>query len=75
MVYLDLGAVNYLATVTVNGNKVGVPWTSPWRIDISDAVKTGENEVEIAVTNVWANRLLGDEQEPPDLILKDHRYP
>jgi hypothetical protein len=70
-VYLDLGAVNYLATVTVNGNRVGVLWTSPWRIDISNAVKTGANEVEIAVTNVWANRLIGDEQEPADLIWKE----
>jgi hypothetical protein len=70
-VYLDLGAVNYLATVTVNGNRVGVLWTSPWRIDIGNAVKIGANEIEIAVTNVWANRLIGDEQEPPDLMWKE----
>jgi hypothetical protein len=67
-VYLDLGAVNYLATVTVNGKRAGVVWTSPWRVEIGDAIKTGENKIEIAVTNVWANRLIGDEQEPPDLL-------
>ncbi len=67
-IYLDLGAVNYLATVTVNGKKLGVLWTAPWRIEITGAVRSGENLIEIAVTNVWANRLIGDEQEPPDLI-------
>jgi len=67
-VHLDLGVVNYLATVTVNGKKAGVLWTSPWRIDVGDAIQPGENQLEIAVTNVWANRLIGDEQEPPDLV-------
>jgi hypothetical protein len=70
-VYLDLGVVNYLATVTVNGKKIGVVWTSPWRIDISSAVRAGDNLIEIAVTNVWANRLIGDEQEPADLIWQE----
>ena len=69
--YLDLGVVNYLATASVNGKKIGVVWTSPWRIDISNAVMPGENTIEIAVTNVWANRLIGDEQGPPDLIWQE----
>jgi len=67
-VHLDLGAVNYLATVTVNGIKIGVLWTSPWRIEIGSSLRSGENLIEIAVTNVWANRLIGDEQEPEDLL-------
>ena len=66
--YLDLGVVNYLAAVSVNGMKIGVVWTPPLRIDIGSAVKPGENLIEIAVTNVWANRLIGDEQESADLI-------
>jgi hypothetical protein len=66
--YLDLGAVNHLATVTVNGQTLGVVWTAPWRIEISRALKAGDNDIEIAVANVWANRLIGDEQEPADLI-------
>jgi len=37
-------------------------------VDVSDAMKAGDNEIEIAVTNVWANRLIGDEQQPPDLV-------
>jgi len=70
-IYLDLGTVSYLATVSVNGTKVGVLWTPPWRIDIGKAVKPGLNQIEIAVTNVWANRLIGDEQEPADFIWQE----
>jgi hypothetical protein len=65
---LDLGSVKNLASITLNGKKVGVLWTAPWRIDISSAVIAGENRFEIAVTNVWANRLIGDEQEPADVV-------
>jgi hypothetical protein len=65
--WLDLGSVKYIAAVTINGKKVGVVWTSPWRIDISSAAVAGENHIEIAVANVWANRLIGDEQEPADV--------
>ena len=66
--HLSLGVVKHLATVTVNGRKMGVVWTAPWTIDISDAVVAGDNKIEIAVTNVWANRLIGDEQEPDDMV-------
>ena len=51
----------------MNGSKVGVLWTAPWRIDVSSHLKRGDNVVEIAVTNVWANRLIGDEQQPADI--------
>ena len=67
-VLLDLGSIKNLAAVTVNGRKLGVVWTPPWHIDISSAAVPGENTVEIAVTNVWANRLIGDEQEPSDVV-------
>lgn len=65
--WLDLGSVRYIATVTVNGKKLGVVWTSPWRIDISGATVVGENLIEIAVANTWANRLIGDEREVADI--------
>ena len=64
---LDLGTVKHIATVTLNDRELGVIWTPPWRIDITSAVKVGENKLEIAVANVWANRLIGDEQEPADI--------
>jgi hypothetical protein len=65
-IYLDLGKVHALAEVWLNGKNFGVVWTAPWRVDISSAVKAKRNKLEIKVTNVWANRLIGDEQQPPD---------
>ena len=65
--WLDIGAVKDLATVTVNGKKLGAIWTAPWRIDISSTLRDGQNAIEIAVANGWANRLIGDEQEPADI--------
>jgi len=64
--YLDLGQVNYFARVRLNGQDLGVVWTAPWRVDISAVVRGKANSLEIEVTNVWANRLIGDEQEPVD---------
>ncbi len=67
-VYLDLGEVKHIAEVRVNGKDLGVVWTSPWRVDATEALKPGKNTVEIEVTNVWANRLIGDEQFPQDAL-------
>jgi hypothetical protein len=64
--FLDLGVVRELAEVRLNGKPLGVVWTAPWRVDITAAVQPKGNKLEIKVTNVWANRLIGDEQEPPD---------
>jgi hypothetical protein len=64
--YLDLGTVHALAEVWLNGKNLGVIWTAPWRVEISSAVKAKRNKLEIKVTNVWANRLIGDEQQPAD---------
>ena len=64
--FLNLGTIHALAEVWLNGENLGVVWTAPWRVDISSAVKAKRNKLEIKVTNVWANRLIGDEQQPPD---------
>lgn len=63
---LDLGAVCEMASVKVNGKFLGVAWYPPFVMDITSALKAGVNQFEIRVTNTWANRLLGDEQEPED---------
>lgn len=63
-VYLDLGAVRDLAEVRLNGKSLGLVWTAPWRVDITDAVKPTGNSLEIAVTNLWPNRLIGDAALP-----------
>jgi hypothetical protein len=65
-VYLNLGKVRNLAEVIVNGNDLGVLWKPPFRVDISDAIRPGKNSLEIKVTNLWPNRLIGDEQLPAD---------
>lgn len=59
---LDLGNILVMAEVFVNGKSLGVSWKAPYRMDISQAVKKGTNELEIRVTNLWPNRLIGDER-------------
>ncbi|MBA4055255.1 MAG: glycoside hydrolase, partial [Marivirga sp.] len=59
---LDLGEVKNLAEVIVNGKSLGVVWRKPFRMDITDALKQGSNKLEIKVTNLWVNRLIGDQQ-------------
>lgn len=63
-VYLDLGTVKNIAEVTLNGKNLGVVWTAPWQIDISPALKTGQNSLQIVVINLWPNRLIGDAALP-----------
>ena len=63
-VNLDLGGVRELAEVRLNGKAVGLVWTAPWRVDIGDAVLPNGNELEIRVTNLWPNRLIGDAALP-----------
>jgi hypothetical protein len=57
---LQLGDVRYVASVRLNGKHLGVVWTSPWMVDLSAAAQPGENTLEIDVTNLWPNRLIGD---------------
>ncbi len=62
--YLNISALNGMAKVKVNGIALGGIWTAPWQLDISKAVKNGENKIEIAVANNWMNRLIGDSKLP-----------
>jgi len=68
---LDLGAVEVMARVKLNGHECGIAWKPPYRVGISKAVRAGENELEIDVVNLWINRLIGDEQLPLDSKWKD----
>ncbi len=65
--FLDLGEVNVLARVRLNGTDLGALWKKPYRLDVTEALRPGRNELEIEVTNTWANRMIGDEQEPADV--------
>jgi hypothetical protein len=60
--WLNLGEVANLAEVTLNGNRCGVAWTEPYRVELTAALAVGTNHLEIAVTNTWANRLIGDQR-------------
>jgi hypothetical protein len=64
--YLDLGKVGDIATIQLNGKEVGTCWKPPFIVDIKDFVKKGENNLEIEVSNLWVNRLIGDEKLPPE---------
>lgn len=63
---LDLGEVGDLAQVRLNGKDLGTLWKPPYRIDVTETLKPGTNELRIAVTNEWTNRLIGDRLLPPD---------
>lgn len=61
-VLLDLGKVENIATVYVNGKNCGTVWRAPYTVDITDAVKKGKNNLKIVVVNTWANALQGSDE-------------
>lgn len=64
---LNLGKVKNLAVVTVNGQRCATLWHAPFVVDITDGLRKGQNTLEIDVTNLWVNRMIGDEQEEDDV--------
>lgn len=67
-ILIDLGEVKNVATITVNQKEVAVIWTPPFSADITDYCNSGENVLEIAVTNLWPNRIIGDKTHPEDCV-------
>ncbi len=64
--FLDLGDVREIAEVKVNGKSCGIVWCPPWHVNVTDAVKLGENELQIEVVNFWPNRIIGDASLPKE---------
>lgn len=69
--HLDLGEVQSLATVKVNGRAFATLWKPPFVVDVTDALKPGANELEVAVANTWHNRMMGQYRE--SVALKDFK--
>jgi len=66
-IFLDLGDVQVIAEVRLNGHDLGILWKPPFRVDVTDALKPGANELEVRVTSLWPNRMIGDAALPDDV--------
>jgi len=64
--FLDLGRVEIVAAVRLNGQNLGVAWKAPYRVAVGDAARAGVNVLEVRVANLWVNRLIGDDLLPED---------
>jgi hypothetical protein len=64
--FLDLGQVEVIAEVWLNGKSLGTFWKPPFVFGITELLRSQTNELELHITNLWPNRLIGDEQFPDD---------
>jgi hypothetical protein len=62
--WLDLGEVHEVAAVRINGKPAAILWKAPYSFRADPLLHAGENTIEIDVTNLWPNRLIGDAQSP-----------
>jgi hypothetical protein len=67
-IWLDLGNVRDIAEISINGKPFGTLWKPPYRIDVTNAIKAGPNQLEIKVTNQWSNRIAGDAAGGPRIL-------
>ncbi|GAH40069.1 unnamed protein product, partial [marine sediment metagenome] len=73
---INLGKIRDVAEVYINGTSAGILWKKPYRLDITNLVKPGENQLKIEIVNLWVNRLTGDmHSEPGDRFCRtNHPY-
>jgi hypothetical protein len=69
--FINLGRVEKMAAVRINGKSVGTVWCYPYELNISSALKKGKNTIEVDITNPWWNRIVGDLQ---DGVTKKHTW-
>ena len=72
-VFLDLGDVQVIAEVTLNDCDLGIHWKPPFLVDVTGAIRAGENELKVRVTNLWPNRMIGDAALPDDVMWNRER--
>ena len=63
-IMLDLGGVEVIASLKVNGKDCGLLWHAPYEVDVTGILKSGANDLEIRVVNLWPNRIIGDLRSP-----------
>ena len=64
---LDLGRVESIAKVFVNGTPVRTLWCEPYRCRIDGFARKGRNVLRIEVTNTWRNRVIYDLGQPENM--------
>jgi len=64
MYYLNLGRVEFIAKVSVNGKDAGTCWNSPYVLEVTEHLQQGENKLKVEVTSTWFNRLVYDAALP-----------
>ena len=74
LAFLDLGSVGVVAQVTINGAALRTTWKPPFRYDVTHLLRKGKNTLVIQVTNLWANRLIGDSALPPEKRIAKTNY-
>lgn len=62
--FISFDKVGAMAKVYINGKYAGGVWTTPYKLDVTDFVKNGTNEIKIEVVNTWVNRIIGDLNAP-----------
>jgi hypothetical protein len=78
--WLDLGDVRESARVRLNGRPVGIVVAHPFRVDLTNGLQSGVNELVIEVTNLSANRIRDLDRRGVawkkfyDINLVDHLY-
>ncbi len=63
---LDLGRVEMIAVILLNGKPVRTLWTPPYRVDLTEAIQPGKNTLTVEVTSTWFNRLVYDAGQPEE---------
>jgi len=61
-VWLRFKDIREIARVRINGHDVGTVWAAPFTLDVARWLRPGQNSIEIEVTNLWPNRIIGDLQ-------------